>query len=101
MLESGDHLGLGQRSETEPCASRLQRRDDFRQVVTDQTEPSVLGELLDHWREREREGEGEKERVEEKWGERVRRRENVRGRKRERGRERRECVWEIEKKKKE
>lgn len=101
MLESGDHLGLGQRSETEPCASRLQRRDDFRQVVTDQTEPSVLGELLDHWRERERVRRGERMSRGEVGRESEKKRECERQKTRERGRERRECVWEIEKKKKE
>lgn len=56
VLQPRDHLVWGQRAEAKPGAARLQSRDDLGQVVTDQTESSVFGELLDYCsRERERE----------------------------------------------
>lgn len=46
VLQTRHDLLLAQRTETEARASRLQRRYDLGQVVTDQTEANVVGVLL-------------------------------------------------------
>ena len=52
MHEAGNHLVGGQRSEPEAGTTRLERRDDLGQVVTDDAEPRVLCELLNDCREK-------------------------------------------------
>lgn len=49
MFQSGHHLVCGEGPEPKPRTPRLDGRDDFRQVVTDDAEPSVLCELLYDW----------------------------------------------------
>lgn len=48
MLQTRDHLVLGQRAEAKPGAAGLQGRDDLGQVVADQTESGVFCKLLNH-----------------------------------------------------
>lgn len=49
MFQSRDHELGCQRAKSEPRAPRLQGRDDLGQVVTDEAEPGVFCELLNHW----------------------------------------------------
>ena len=48
MLQPGQHLVLGERGESEAGASRLEGGDDFREVVADEAEASVLRIFLDN-----------------------------------------------------
>ena len=47
VLQSRQHLLLGEGSESESGASRLQGRNDLGQIVANQTEASVFGVFLD------------------------------------------------------
>ena len=51
MFKTGQHLLVGERTEAEPGAARLEGRNDVGQVVTDKTKPHVVSELLDHCRQ--------------------------------------------------
>ena len=48
VLEPRHHLFGAQRAKPETSAARLQRRNDFRQVIADNAEARILGKLLDN-----------------------------------------------------
>lgn len=48
-LHSRQHLLALERGEPKASAARLDRRDQLRQVVADEAEARVFGELLNHW----------------------------------------------------
>lgn len=49
VVKPGHDLGSGERTEPEPCAPRLECRNDLAQVVADHTEPHIVCELLNNW----------------------------------------------------
>ena len=48
MLQPADHLVLHEWTKAKSGAARLDGRDDLGEVVADETEPSVLGVLLNN-----------------------------------------------------
>lgn len=52
MLQSGNHEFRSQGTESEPCTTGLQGRDDLWQIVTDEAKSGIFSKFLNHWQKK-------------------------------------------------
>lgn len=52
MFQAGNHEFRSQGTESEPCTTGLQSRDDLWQIVTDEAKSGIFSKFLNHWQKK-------------------------------------------------